>query len=81
MQARNAQYEIELMGTTDPPTALRAPTAKGLVFACRDTMLGQVTLQLRHRQGFQSRESLLASSSLCGLEVGGAPWDEAWLSE
>ncbi|MBC6481918.1 MAG: hypothetical protein GDA56_33340 [Hormoscilla sp. GM7CHS1pb] len=52
MQTRNAQYEIELIGTTDPPTALRPPTAKSLVFACRDTMPCQVTLQLRHRQSF-----------------------------
>jgi len=79
MEARNAEYEIELIGSTDQPgTALRAPTAKGLLFVCRDTMLGQVTLKLRHRQGLQSREILEASSSLCGLEVGGGPWDEAW---
>lgn len=81
MQARNSQYEVELIGTTDlPGTPLRAPTENGLIFCCRDTMQGDLNLQLRERTGGKSRIILEASSSLCGLETGGAPWDEPWLS-
>ncbi|MCL1469683.1 tocopherol cyclase family protein [Argonema antarcticum] len=81
MQAENEQYEIELTGTTDlPGTPLRAPTENGLEFACRDTMLGQLTLELRERLGGKSKIILKANSSLCGLETGGSPWNESWLS-
>jgi len=79
MQARNAEYEIELIGTTDlPGTALRAPTTNGLAFCCRDTMQGQLSLQLRSRGSTQL--ILEAKSSLCGLETGGGPWNEPWRS-
>ena len=90
MQAQNAHFTIELTATTDRPgTSLRAPTENGLVFACRDTMHGQVTLQLRERhsnslskaQPERSKLLLEAKSSLCGLEVGGGSWDEAWRSQ
>ncbi|MCL1466310.1 tocopherol cyclase family protein [Argonema galeatum] len=81
MQAENEQYEIELTGTTDlPGTPLRAPTENGLQFVCRDTMLGQLTLELRERLGSKSKIILKAHSSLCGLETGGGPWNESWLS-
>jgi len=50
MQARNSELELELTATTDLP-GTRAPTDKGLVFACRDTMQGQVNLKLRSRRG------------------------------
>ena len=81
MQASNADYQIELTGTTDlTGTPLRAPTEKGLVFACRDTMQGQVSLKLRAIAGGKSRLILEAKSSLCGLETGGGPWNEAWQS-
>ena len=80
MQARNDKYQIDLTGTTDlPGTPLRAPTEKGLVFACRDTMQGQVSLELRAIAG-GTRLILEAKSSLCGLETGGGPWNEAWQS-
>ena len=77
MDAKNADYTITLTGTTDlPGTPLRAPTAQGLRFVCRDTMLGKVTLELRTRH---SNELILnATSSLCGLETGGEPWDGVW---
>lgn len=80
MHARNAQYEIELVGTTHHPgTPLRAPTAAGLTFCCRDTMKGNLTMTLRERQG----QSVIvqAESHLCGLEVGGSPWEEPWRSQ
>ncbi len=81
MQARNAEYEIELTGTTElPGTPLRAPTADGLAFCCRDTMQGQLSLQLRSRSGGKSQLILDAKSSLCGLETGGGPWNEPWQS-
>lgn len=77
MDAKNADYTITLTGTADlPGTPLRAPTAQGLRFVCRDTMLGKVTLELRTRH---SNELILkATSSLCGLETGGEPWDGVW---
>ncbi|MGB3695002.1 MAG: tocopherol cyclase family protein [Spirulinaceae cyanobacterium] len=78
MQARNFNYEVELTGTTNlPGTPLRAPTERGLVFCCRDTMLGKLTLELRDRSG---QTILKAESDLCGLEVGGEPWDKTWRS-
>ncbi|XWK90780.1 MAG: tocopherol cyclase family protein [Phormidium sp.] len=78
MQAKNSQYEIELSGTTDlPGTPLRAPTRDGMQFVCRDTMLGNLTLELREK----SQTILKATSSLCGLETGGSPWEQPWLSK
>lgn len=80
MQARNSEFEVSLIGTTDlPGTPLRAPTQDGLIFCCKDTMLGQLSLELR-RVG-ESKPILEATSSVCGLEVGGSPWDEPWLSK
>jgi tocopherol cyclase len=79
MRAQTAEYEVELVATTDQPgTLLRAPTEKGLVFACRDTMNGDVTLSLWQR--YPHKLLLEAKSSLCGLEVGGSPWQETWRS-
>jgi tocopherol cyclase len=80
MTAESREYSIELKGTC-PATAgtpLRAPTHRGMQFVCRDTLLGTIDLQLRRRH---SRTLLLeAHSSLGGLEIGGAPWDQPWLS-
>lgn len=82
MQASNEQYEVELVGNADlPGTPLRAPTENGLQFVCRDTMQGHLTLELRSRLFGKSRIILKASSSLCGLEVGGGSWDTSWLSD
>lgn len=82
MSARNAQYEVSLTGTTTQPgTPLRAPTEQGLVFCCRDTMNGDLTLELRERRmGWRSKPLLTAHSALCGLEVGGGPWETVWRS-
>lgn len=81
MQAKNSQFEIQLTGTTTlPGTELRAPTQDGLRFCCRDTMQGQLRLELRRSQPSGSQLILEAQSSLCGLEVGGAPWDTPWCS-
>ena len=76
MWATNREYEVELTATCDRPgTPLRAPTYDGLVFCCRDTMQGSLTLTLRDRQG---RAVLNATSALCGLEVGGGYWTDVW---
>ncbi|NEQ67667.1 MAG: tocopherol cyclase [Symploca sp. SIO2D2] len=81
IQARNAEYEVELTGTTNlPGTPLRAPTQQGLIFFCRDTMQGKLTLELRERSINKSKTILKASSSICGLEIGGGPWQEPWHS-
>ncbi len=81
MQARNLNYEIELIGTTNlPGTPLRAPTTNGLQFCCRDTMQGELTLELREITGGSSQIILKAHSHLCGLEVGGASWEKTWQS-
>lgn len=81
MQAKNDQFEVELLGTTSHPgTPLRAPTENGLIFCCRDTMRGDVSLQLKKLYNHKSEIILKAHSSQCGLEVGGSPWDKSWLS-
>ncbi len=81
MQAQNTDYDVELTGTTDQPgTPLRAPTEQGLIFFCRDTMQGELSLELRSRRGGKSKIILKAHSSVCGLEIGGEPWQEPWLS-
>jgi tocopherol cyclase len=80
MQAHSRDLQVTLTGTTDEPgTPLRAPTREGLVFACRDTMKGQVHLQLKQRRQGRYETLLEATSSQCGLEVGGGPWNETWI--
>lgn len=85
MQAQSRDYAVELLGTSDlPGTPLRAPTATGLQFCCRDTMRGRIDLKLTDRR---SGEVLLAATSaLGGLEVGGSdgdclPWSQSWRSQ
>lgn len=87
MRAKNSQFEVELIGTTNTPgNYVRIPTAKGMAFCCRDTTHGNLRLQLRELLGGnvdkngkeRSKIILEAESSLCGLEVGGEPWDEVW---
>ncbi|ACC78949.1 tocopherol cyclase family protein [Nostoc punctiforme] len=81
MKATNSNYEIELTGTTDlAGTPLRAPTAEGLRYCCRDTMQGKLTLELREINGRKSQIILKAESFLCGLEVGGGSWHNVWQS-
>ncbi|MBD2776662.1 tocopherol cyclase family protein [Iningainema tapete] len=81
MQARNGQYEVELTGRTNlPGTPLRAPTENGLIFCCRDTMKGELNIELRELSGSQSKIILNAHSFLCGLEVGGGSWNNSWQS-
>ncbi|NJR65446.1 MAG: tocopherol cyclase [Leptolyngbyaceae cyanobacterium CRU_2_3] len=82
MHAKNDRHEIELTGTTHHSgTPLRAPTAAGLAFCCRDTMQGKLSLTLREKQGQNYNLLLQANSHLCGLEIGGSPWLEPWRSQ
>jgi len=75
INAKNEQYEVSLTATTEHPgTLLRAPTQHGLIFRCRDTMHGQIHLQLKAK----NRIILEATSDLCGVEVGGKIWQETW---
>ncbi len=70
IQARNENFQVELIGTTDlSGTMVRTPTAQGLSLCCRDTLKGRLELDLRTRQGEQI---VSANSSLAGLEVGGS---------
>jgi tocopherol cyclase len=69
MQASNQDYRIELIGTTDlAGTMVRTPTAAGLSLCCRDTLKGQLSIDLRTRSG---ERIVTATSTLAGLEVGG----------
>ncbi len=76
LQGKSAELEVSLIGTTDlGGTYVRTPTAKGLVFNCRDTTKGELKLKLSDRHG---KVIVRATSNLAGLEVGGAPWDNIW---
>lgn len=76
VQAQNNRFSVCLTATTHQSgTLLRAPTARGLIFFCRDTMQAEITLELK--AGDQT--ILQARSSLCGVEVGGSPWDTIWI--
>lgn len=76
MSAVGTELRVEIIGTTDRPgTLLRAPTEQGLKFCCRDTMQGQLDLKLFNLRG---DVLLQASSTNCGLEVGGIPWSGTW---
>lgn len=80
MQGRMDNLEVRVVGRSDRPgTPLRAPTATGLQFCCRDTMLGHISVQLRD---LRSNKLLLAATSLTGgLEVGGdIPWQQPWIA-
>ncbi len=83
MTAQNHDYRVELTGTTNlPGTLLRAPTEQGLQFCCRDTMQGDLNLELQKIGNNQPQQTIIkATSNLCGLEVGGSPWHEVYSSK
>ncbi|NDJ17653.1 tocopherol cyclase family protein [Myxacorys almedinensis] len=86
MSAKSDDYTVIVRGTTNlPGTPLRAPTLDGLAFACRDTMRGDVTVEVHDLRSKAPEDRgyqliLQAKSSLCGLETGGGPWNEIWAS-
>jgi len=76
MEGISNEFKISLTGTADAVgTYVRTPTAKGLVFNCRDTTQGKLDLELCDRNG---NIIVKANSGLAGLEVGGTPWHETW---
>lgn len=82
MEATDGRWAIELRGTTDRPgTLVRVPTEKGLLPECRDTTQGELWLRLRETAGSRKGVILEARSSLCGLEIGGGPWETAFSSD
>jgi tocopherol cyclase len=81
MKAKNHDYQVELIGKTNLlGTRLRAPTSNGLEFCCRDTMQGELSLELRKVTRRSSQVILRAHSHLCGLEIGGSSWFGNWRS-
>ena len=77
LSGKSAQHEVILRGTTDAPgTYVRTPTADGLVFNCRDTTKGKLSLILKER----GRIIAEATSNQAGLEVGGAGWKNTWIN-
>jgi tocopherol cyclase len=75
---QSEQYEVVLSGETNlSGTYVRTPTAKGLVFNCRDTTQGKLSLSLHDSQG---KTIVKADSNRAGLEIGGAPWDKTWVA-
>ncbi len=76
MQADNYFYQVELTGSTDlAGTMVQVPTDQGLVYRCRDTTHGLLSLVLKDRSG----ETIIsATSSLAGLETGGQLWSNVW---
>ena len=77
MQAQNDEFTVEIEGTTDlPGTPLRAPTEQGLIFCCRDTMQGSLSLVLKTKLG---KTLIRDNSSVCGLEIGGSDWEHTWV--
>lgn len=78
MKAFNNNYSVTLIGNTKlSGTYVRTPTAKGLVFNCRDTTKGKLFLELKAK----NKIILQANSNLAGLEIGGSPWDSDWIIE
>ena len=67
--AKNQHFQVELIGRTNlSGTWLRAPTQTGLEICCRETLRGQLSINLRDGQG---NKIIDAYSALAGLEVGG----------
>lgn len=76
--AENDRHRVNVRGTTaHPPTLVRVPTEQGLVFACRDTTRGNLTVELREKSS--NKSIIQATSHLAGLETGGE-WDGTWRS-
>jgi len=77
--AENDRFTASVTGTTTlAPAWVRVPTEQGLIFNCRDTTKGDLVVELRSK--LTGTLILQATSSLAGLETGGAPWDDVWRS-
>lgn len=81
VEAARPGYAVEVVGTTDRPgLPLRVPLRQGLVYGCRDTTLGTLSLRLWRLRGKKRELIVEATSQQGGLEVGGNPWTEDWVS-
>jgi len=79
VQAQNKNFRVKLTGTTDlSGTFVRVPTEKGLIFNCRDTLKGNLSVTLW--ESHSNNALINANSSIAGLEIGGTPWDKSWSS-
>ncbi|MGK7957915.1 MAG: tocopherol cyclase family protein, partial [Crocosphaera sp.] len=77
MQGKNEHFVVKIEGkTNDLGTDVRVPTAEGLQFLCRDTVQGNLTLELSNHN---DQVIVKDRSCLGGLEIGGSPWDEEWI--
>ncbi|MBE9113704.1 tocopherol cyclase family protein [Nodosilinea sp. LEGE 07298] len=82
MRCEKLGYVVEVTGTTAlAGIPLRAPTREGMIYCCRDTALGDVSVKLWRQQGGNLDLIVAASSAQAGLEVGGGPWDQPWIKE
>ena len=69
IEAYNERFKVKILGITNlNSTHVRVPTAKGLLFACRDTLKGELSLELKHND---DQTIVRANSNVCGLEIGG----------
>ena len=77
IEGKTAQYKVKIVGETNSlGTYVRTPTAKGLVFNCRDTTSGKLSLALFLHTGEKIVE---AYTNQAGLEVGGSPLTDTWV--
>lgn len=77
LSARSDRYRVEITGWAhDQGAYVRVPTRDGLQWLCRDTTHGDLRVRLWTSDG---KIIVEARSNLAGLEVGGAPWKEAWV--
>ncbi|HAC65402.1 MAG TPA: tocopherol cyclase [Cyanothece sp. UBA12306] len=77
LKGENNQFKLLITGNTDRPgNYVRVPTVEGLQFRCRDTMQGNLSLELRHNSG---KLKLKGVSSGGGLEIGGENWQKPWI--
>ncbi|OLP17575.1 tocopherol cyclase [Leptolyngbya sp. 'hensonii'] len=76
--ADNGACRVEVQGWSHrEPALVRTPSQQGLAFTCKDTLRGHLTLRLW--VSGRSQWDLEAHSVLAGLEVGGGPWETAWI--
>ncbi len=79
MTAERPEYVVELHGTTTHAgIGLRAPTQHGVMYCCRHTAQGQLSLSLWRKSSRGLSLVLQATSRQAALEIGGGPWCDPW---
>ncbi len=78
IQARNQDFIVKVKGTTNEKgSQVFVPTKQGLKLSCRDTLNGNLSLELKE---IKSKKIIVkASSYLAGLEIGGDDWQKPWI--